>query len=436
MSWLPCIRRGTERWWLPRSAAATEAIARLLMAGSPAESSEASTVNPSILSGAITSLHQEIQRLLAADPPLLIFCAVQVDDPYASPASLADWLIKNATNKFASGDAFTSAPADDEWVQQRIRRLESHYQTLPWDRWLEDAQLWLQLRGPKVPTSWQHQWPQLSSELDGSEFFATEFEGEVTQSSDSATTGGDVLQQLARRMQWQRSLENSFDKRLHQSKLASIKQLAYGLSHEINNPLANISTRAQQLQRGEADPDRVSMLGRISDQVFRAHAMIADLMFYANPPQPKLANYRIQDQLVELIEVASQELASKSIRIEKSLSNHVLWVEADQKMIAEAIRVLFRNAAEAIGNQGTIVVSVDSDPDRIQIHIADSGPGLSLEARKHAFDPYFSGREAGRGLGLGLCRAYRIAKLHHGEATIASGPAGCVASISIPRRSS
>ena len=59
-------------------------------------------------------------------------------------------------------------------------------------------------------------------------------------------------------------------------------------------------------------------------------------------------------------------------------------------------------------------------------------PGLTEHARKHAFDPYFSGREAGRGLGLGLCRAYRIAKLHNGDVRLAGGPTGCVVTMEIP----
>ena len=144
--------------------------------------------------------------------------------------------------------------------------------TLPIEQWLEDAPLWLEVSGPPVPAAWREQWPEiivdeLTLEHQGSERRPT-----------------SLLQPLARMMQRQRSLQASFDDRLRRSKLGALKQLAYGLSHEINNPLANISTRAQQLQRGEADETRVAILQRIIDQVYRAHEMIADLMFYAHPP--------------------------------------------------------------------------------------------------------------------------------------------------------
>ena len=105
--------------------------------------------------------------------------------------------------------------------------------------------------------------------------------------------------------------------------------------------------------------------------------------------------------------------------------------DVDGTMIGEAIRALIRNSIDAIGCDGTIVVSLVRQERRWLIHVADSGPGLSALAREHAFDPYFSGREAGRGLGLGLCRAYRIARLHTGDITLAGGPTGCVATIEL-----
>ena len=215
--------------------------------------------------------------------------------------------------------------------------------------------------------------------------------------------------------------------------MGAIKELAYGLSHEINNTLANISTRAQQLQRGEQDPSRVATLQRIIDQVYRAHGMIADLMFYANPPEANLGDCNLVQIAQSVVDSFDEETERQGIRVEVSAPEDGVTITADGEMIGEAIRVLVRNAVEAIGCQGTIVVSIVCNGDDVKIHVADSGPGLSDEARTHAFDPYYSGREAGRGLGLGLCRAYRIARLHHAEIALAGGPAGCVATIALAK---
>src|SRR5215207_9723877 len=76
----------------------------------------------------------------------------------------------------------------------------------------------------------------------------------------------------------------SFEERLERAKLDAMKELAYGASHEINNPLANISARAQTLLRDERDPDRRRALEAINLQALRAHEMISDLMLFARPP--------------------------------------------------------------------------------------------------------------------------------------------------------
>lgn len=404
MGLLPCIRRGSDRWWLPRSARATEALSHLMLAGNRGE------IDP--------ATRRRVVKAIEADPPLLIFAALNWTGDRAETTELADWLGQQAIGRFASGDAFLSAPPISQSMQQRWNKLGDHFRTLPVGRWLDDAALWLEVTGPKVSSGWQQQWPQIVPRSNDS-------------NDDPDSVTDCMLQQLARTVQRQRSLEQSFDHRLHETKLGAIKELAYGLSHEINNPLANISTRAQQLQRGEQDPSRVATLQRIIDQVYRAHEMIADLMFYANPPEAQLADCNLVQITQAVVDSFDEETERQGIRVEVSAPEDGVTVTADGEMIGEAIRVLVRNAVEAIGCQGTIVVSIVCNGDDVKIHVADSGPGLSDEARIHAFDPYFSGREAGRGLGLGLCRAYRIARLHHADIALAGGPAGCVATIAL-----
>lgn len=404
MSLLPCVRRGSDRWWLPRSGQATEAIGHLIIANSPA--------------GIDTATRRRVLRAIESDPSLLIFTALNWTGDRVGTGELVDWLAEHVTDHFASGDAFLGAPPITPEMQRRWKRLEDHFRTLPVTRWLDDAALWLEVTGPKVSAAWRQQWPEISVRSD--------VPTDVPEPSTNC-----MLQQLARMTQRQRSFEDSFDRRLHKTKLGAIKELAYGLSHEINNPLANISTRAQQLQRGEDDPSRVATLQRIIDQVYRAHEMIADLMFYANPPTARLNLCEITPIVQAVIDSFEEETERQGIRVEVTRPDEPTFIMVDADMIGEALRVLIRNAVEAIGCQGTIVVSIAGNGDATKIHIADSGPGLSEVARQHAFDPYYSGREAGRGLGLGLCRAYRIAQLHNAEITLAGGPAGCVATISL-----
>ncbi|MDG2222741.1 MAG: HAMP domain-containing sensor histidine kinase [Rubripirellula sp.] len=408
MGLLPCLRFGSDRWWLPRSTEIGEVLGELLVAHARSVPVDQST-------------HRQVLQALQTDPPLMLFASLNWPGSDGSFSDLADWLIQHACESFAHGDAFLGAPELTPELQTRWRELSDYFRTLPLEQWLDKADLWLQVTGPPVPQSWRIEWPVINAER-----------ADLTKQTSEETNRGCLLQQLARLAERHRTLEQSFDEELHQSKLAALKQLAYGLSHEINNPLANISTRAQQLQRGETDGARTATLQRIVDQVYRAHEMIADLMFFANPPPESVEECKLLEILRSVAGSFEEELGRQAIRLELSTPQGEIAAKVDPQMIGEAVRALLRNAVDAVGCQGTIVLSLVSENDQAMIHVADSGPGLSDLARNHAFDPYFSGREAGRGLGLGLCRAFRIAKLHEGEITIAGGPAGCVSTIALP----
>ena len=96
--------------------------------------------------------------------------------------------------------------------------------------------------------------------------------------------------------------KTTFKPRWSKRKLLAMKELAYGASHEINNPLANISSRAQLLLRDEVDPERRRSLATINSQAFRAHEMIADMMLFAKPPALQMATINFAEYLRELVE--------------------------------------------------------------------------------------------------------------------------------------
>jgi len=237
----------------------------------------------------------------------------------------------------------------------------------------------------------------------------------------------DKLRQLCR-------LDTRFQHAVEEEKLAALKEFAYGASHEINNPLANISTRAQTMLREERDPERRRKLATINSQAFRAHEMISDLMLFAQPPRLQLQTVnlsRLLDQVVD--ELAPQAAAQGTVLSHRSTDNE-LTLTADPAHLAVALRAIAINALEALGMGGRIVIWSRSAENPfeakhetaawIEIGVHDSGPGISVKVRRHMFDPYFSGREAGRGLGLGLSKSWRIIHLHAGQIDVASDEHG------------
>lgn len=212
-------------------------------------------------------------------------------------------------------------------------------------------------------------------------------------------------------------LRNTFADRLQVEKLAALKQLAYGASHEINNPLANIATGAQALLQSEPDADRRRRLANLYQQSMAAHDMISDLMLFAHPPAPVIETVDLHVLIAEIIKRSCQQGRS----VAATFGVDVSTAELDRNQITIAIEALLRNAFEAIDQQNNpdsqpeVSIRVDVVKTHLRIFVVDNGPGFSTEQARHLFDPFYSGREAGRGLGFGLSKVYRIVQVHRGE---------------------
>lgn len=240
-----------------------------------------------------------------------------------------------------------------------------------------------------------------------------------------------------------RTLEARFATELERQKMEAIYQFAYGLSHELNNPLANIATRAGVLARDEPHKARRQLLESIIGNAMRGCEMLGDLMLVARPPQLRFEATRVDQLLDRLIERA--RLWAADLNIELLFEPHLQPVlEADASALTEALWTIIRNAMEAMPDGGDISITLSDDPGvdhnhalptGIVIEVADRGSGLSRGALEHCFDPYYSGREAGRGLGLGLSKAKRIVDLHQGQLTLSNrAGGGCLARILLPTK--
>jgi signal transduction histidine kinase len=267
------------------------------------------------------------------------------------------------------------------------------------------------------------------------DFDAEAFAREMTDCRQDwlAPGASDQLPKLVAKLARLERLTQQFDQTLENEKLTALKELAQGAGHEINNPLANISARAQTLLPGERDPERRRMLSAIHTQAVRAHEMIADLMLFARPPQPKPEAVDLAKLLGGLVdELMPQSIQQQSeLLIQIPASPITAWVDPTQ--IAVAVRAVCVNALEALVAGGCVEIAlIESAPldDTVQITVSDNGPGISSEVRRHLFDPFYSGREAGRGLGFGLAKCWRIVTLHGGRVEVASTP-GCGARFTI-----
>ena len=249
-------------------------------------------------------------------------------------------------------------------------------------------------------------------------------------SEDAARRLGSIrlARQATERSEWagMRSLtewllrkSEEWERELLAAKLESLAEFSAGAGHEINNPLGTITGRVQLLLMKEVDPGRRQMLEIIGGQALRVRDMIGDVMLFARPPRPVCERIELgvwlPGMLTRFVEQGKKQGTLLDVEIAEEV---VLWGDATQAGVA--IGALLHNSLNALGEGGKIrltaepVLRANSTEMIARIAVEDDGPGLSPAEREHLFDPFYSGRQAGRGLGFGLPKAWRIVTMHGG----------------------
>lgn len=219
----------------------------------------------------------------------------------------------------------------------------------------------------------------------------------------------------------------SFFLRPDPEKLEALAEFAAGAGHEINNPLATIIGRAQLLLKDEHDPQRRQMLMSIGSQAYRIRDMIGDAMLVGRPPLPEFQNLHIAEVASKVVASQATDLAAEGVSVQVDVQQDLV-VRADAVQLAIVLSELLRNARQAmVPKGGQIVLTAANRPHHqlaCLIEVTDQGKGFNADERKHAFDPFYSGRQAGRGLGFGLTKCWRIIEQHRGEIEIQSSSSG------------
>ncbi len=212
--------------------------------------------------------------------------------------------------------------------------------------------------------------------------------------------------------------------RLQAAKLSGLAEFAAGASHEINNPLAVISGQAQYILGHETDwlasdveGSAKEALRTIIYQTKRIHTILRDVMQFARPAPARPSWFDLPTLLGEVAASLEDLAVQRQVKVEVFAKPERVSVLADLEQVRSALSCLLRNAIEAVPPDGWARLAlIEPGPtDRIEVFIEDSGPGPSAEQRAHLFDPFFSGRHAGRGRGLGLPLAWRLARQQGGD---------------------
>jgi signal transduction histidine kinase len=204
---------------------------------------------------------------------------------------------------------------------------------------------------------------------------------------------------------------------LERAKLAALAEFAAGAGHEINNPLAVIAGRAQLLLRGERDPERRRDLAIIRAQAMRVHEMIADLMLFARPPELNRRDCDAAAILEAVVAGSAAKAEMLGVSMVRGVAPRPIPLRADPELLQAALRAVIDNGLNAASRGGRIEAEVREGDGAVEFVVLDDGPGIPDDVRPHIFEPFYSGREAGRGLGVGLSKAWRFVTNHGGTIT-------------------
>jgi two-component system NtrC family sensor kinase len=219
-------------------------------------------------------------------------------------------------------------------------------------------------------------------------------------------------------------------------KLASLGTLVFGVAHELNNPISNISTSCQILREEleDGDPEhRRELLDQIEAESDRARDVVRTLLEYSRSKEKK--RFNLQRAVAESIRLLRSEIPAKA-KIEVQVPED-MELFADKQKIQQMIINLVKNAVDALGDGGEVVISAGNGEGQVQLAVRDSGKGMDEETLSKIFDPFFSGKKAGAGYGLGLFIVHNIVEEHGGTISVESSPGhGTMFTITLPSKES
>lgn len=205
----------------------------------------------------------------------------------------------------------------------------------------------------------------------------------------------------------------------------SLAEFAAGAGHELNNPLAVIQGRAQLLLAKATDQQSKLSLKAIVDQTLRAHRMLRDLIYIARPSEPIPRYFRPADTLRSVARELSEEAQRREILIDWTACHQASRFETemvDPDGFRQIVLGLSRNALEASADQSQVQLSLAIESGGLKLQVTDHGHGFDTQEAAHLFDPFYCGRKAGRGLGLGLPRLARVVAQMNGKIRYRSKP--------------
>jgi len=220
---------------------------------------------------------------------------------------------------------------------------------------------------------------------------------------------------------------------VRQEKLASLGQMAAGIVHEINNPLSGILVYARLMKKQLAKnnlpaEDAIKNLDKIDSEVLRCSRIIRNLLDFSRQTPPKFRKVNMTQVIEEALVVLGHQASLQNIEVVKDYSPDIPEVEADFDQMRQVLNNMFTNSMNAMKDGGKITLrlskaspnALEKSRNTLMIEVTDTGYGIPPENIEMLFTPFFTTKDKGEGVGLGLAVVYGIVQRHNGRIEVTS----------------
>jgi len=231
-------------------------------------------------------------------------------------------------------------------------------------------------------------------------------------------------------------LDQATQQLMQAEKLTALGELVAGVAHEINNPLTSILGYTQLLLAKETTPEVRRRLETISEEAERSGRIVRNLLTFARKQPPEKRLLGLNGIVEKTLDLKAYQFRVNQIVVEKDLERDLPKSMLDYHQIQQVLLNLLNNAEQAMtenGSGGLVRISTRAAGERIELRVADSGPGIPDDVIGRLFEPFFTTKKEGKGTGLGLSLCYGIVQEHGGTITVDNvSEGGAVFRIALP----
>ena len=248
-------------------------------------------------------------------------------------------------------------------------------------------------------------------------------EVDLRKSNDEIGLLADSFNDMSRKMASDiESLRRLNDQLMRADKLAAMGTLAAGVAHEVNNPLASISSLIQMMRSENGSPDLREKLDLIQDQVQRITRVTRDLTDFARARPAAKTTVAIAEVIDAALRLAEFDSTFQRLTITRNHADDLPSILGDADQLQQVFLNIFLNARDAMPGGGELRVSSRTHDNEIFVEISDTGVGVESQNAKQVFDPFFTTKPPGKGTGLGLAVCYGIVTAHGGRLELRQNP--------------